>query len=204
MRNATRAWLARRTAPLAALQMRGVERFDKHREQPGAQSTDGGLEAMELKASLARLARALETVVAALRRPPTHTQFRYPLVLPLAAPEVRQHSEASAQRSAEPDPEGYDSDEHPHGFGEFGWSATNPVPCDSIMGSFEYLASLCAPDGTPVTYERRGSTSSQNIPKPIDVYSLRHHSGRSLGLIYISAYQKRNSSRTPVGLLLRP
>jgi hypothetical protein len=98
--------------------------------------------------------------------------------------------------------DGVDADAHPNGFGAFGRVATNPVPCRAGSGARAYLAALRAPDGTPALHERLGTTSSVNIPMPVEVHAMRHQDGSSLGRVFLSPYQKRTSSRPPEGLLL--
>ena len=97
---------------------------------------------------------------------------------------------------------GCDADEVPNGRGEFGHSLDNPVPTKTIFGSETYLARLRAPDGAKIIYERLGSTSSQVVQGPIDIYDIKHPHGALLMKLYISPYQKRNSPKAPRGLTL--
>jgi hypothetical protein len=97
---------------------------------------------------------------------------------------------------------GVDADEMPNGTGEYGLTATNPIPCKTIFGSTAYLGRLRAADGAKVAYERIGSTQSFVSPHPIDLYRLKHPNGRNLSKVYISPYQKRISAKAPRGFIL--
>lgn len=90
-----------------------------------------------------------------------------------------------------------DADELPNGFGEFGLTATNPIPTISVYGSDDYLNRLRF-NGQPITYDRLGSTSSDVTNGSIDIYPVSC-SGKSLGSIYICPYHRRNSKKAPKG-----
>lgn len=98
--------------------------------------------------------------------------------------------------------DGVDADELPDGYGEFGLERTNPVPCNTIMGSEVYLAGLRTENGDEITYERIGSFSSKLSSEPIDGYQIYNQNGDELSVIYISPYQKRNSNKAPPGFCL--
>jgi hypothetical protein len=99
--------------------------------------------------------------------------------------------------------DGVDADEMPNGFGEFGLTETNPIPCKTVFGSIAYLAKLMAPDGRSVQYRRTGSLGSSVSRHLVDVYEVSHPIGRSLGNLYISPYHKRSSQKAPKGFTLR-
>lgn len=96
---------------------------------------------------------------------------------------------------------GISDDRFPNGTGEFGYSIDNPVPCNTIMGGYAYLAKLRW-KGQPVQHERIGSFGSALVERPIDGYVLTGADGQGLGTIYISPYQKKNSILAPKGLTL--
>lgn len=98
--------------------------------------------------------------------------------------------------------DGVDADELPNGVGEFGLTASNPIPCRTTFGSTAYLSSLRTFDDTKVDYQRIGSVTSEVSPHPIDVYEISRPAGKTLATIYISPYQKRVSSRAPRGFKL--
>jgi hypothetical protein len=100
--------------------------------------------------------------------------------------------------------EGVDADELPNGRGEFGRDPANPIPCNTVAGSTVYLSRLRTPDGAKVVYKRIASVVSDVSPHPIDVYGISHPDGRELRPIFISAYQKRNSNRSPRGFAIAP
>lgn len=95
-----------------------------------------------------------------------------------------------------------DANELPNGRGEFGLSATNPIPCKTAFGSTAYLGRLRASDGTKIAYERIGSDQSDVSPNPVDAYDVKHRDGRKLATIYISPYHQRISERAPKGFTL--
>lgn len=97
---------------------------------------------------------------------------------------------------------GCDADELPNGYGEFGLTATNPIPTNTIMGSQLYLSQLCTADGIRVANRRRGSTNSEVSKTPIDVYELFARDANVFVTIYISPYHKRNSKKAPRGFRL--
>jgi hypothetical protein len=98
---------------------------------------------------------------------------------------------------------GYDSDEIPGGFGNFGYSITNPIPTKGINGSNVYLRKLkfLATD-KEIKWERIGSYSSDNIENKIDKYKLFDLSGNYINTIYISPYHRKNSNKAPDGFEL--
>ncbi|WP_162782251.1 hypothetical protein [Arenimonas caeni] len=97
--------------------------------------------------------------------------------------------------------DGIDADVFPDGLGEFGFSVDNPIPCRTILGCHSYLASL-RNDGVEVMSERIGSFGSSVVDKPVDGYQISSLDGGDLGVLYLSAYQKRNSSIAPKGFTL--
>lgn len=99
--------------------------------------------------------------------------------------------------------DGVDADELPNGKGEFGMTASNPIPCKTIWGSKAYLARLRTADGLSVVCTRSGSGRSEVTPHPVDCYQVRHLNGEHLATLYISPYQKRVSRKAPKGFLLK-
>ena len=98
--------------------------------------------------------------------------------------------------------DGCETDEIPGGHGEFGHSVTNPIPTKTVFGSTSYLASLRAPDGEKVVYDREGSLASPVSTHPVDAYVISHPDGRRLATLYLSPYHKRNSAKAPNGFSL--
>lgn len=93
-------------------------------------------------------------------------------------------------------------DKFPNGIGRFGYEATNPIPCASILGSIAYLSALRMPSGERVENHRIGSTSSEVSDSPIDMYRITDQDNQEIAILYISPYQKRNSKLAPEGLKL--
>ncbi|HWS41306.1 MAG TPA: hypothetical protein VN247_08495 [Arenimonas sp.] len=97
---------------------------------------------------------------------------------------------------------GVDADQLPNGYGEFGLSPNNPIPCQSLLGQRMYLDRLRTANNTKVIYRRIGSFFSDVCKYPIDGYALLDTKGNTLETIYISAYQKRNSCKSPKNFYL--
>jgi len=97
---------------------------------------------------------------------------------------------------------GYDADEIPGGFGEFGLEVTNPVPVKGIISNEIYLGKLRTLGGERITWDRLGSTSIANIQDMIDIYEIKSISGNDLGTIYICPYHQKTSNKAPIGFKL--
>lgn len=98
--------------------------------------------------------------------------------------------------------DGVDADQLPNGYGEFGLSLTNPIPCQSILGGRLYLDRLRTLDGSKILYQRIGSCFSDVTRHPIDGYTIFLCNETILATLYISAYQKRNSEMCPKNFYL--
>lgn len=97
---------------------------------------------------------------------------------------------------------GFDADELPHGQGEYGMTATNPILTKTVFGSTAYMGRLRTAENAKVSYKRIGSTTSHVSPNPIDVYQVTDVSDRVLATLYVSPYHKRISTRAPQGFHL--
>ncbi len=95
--------------------------------------------------------------------------------------------------------DGIDSDEFLEGYGEFGMTTTNPIPCNTVIGASTYLSGLVSKDGSEVFNVRIGSFSSEITSQPIDGYKITDSNGNKLAILYVSPYQKRNSCKAPRG-----
>jgi hypothetical protein len=98
--------------------------------------------------------------------------------------------------------DGVDADELPNGQGEFGMSASNPIPCKTVFGSTAYLGRLRTSDGVKVEYVRIGSVASDVSLHPVDAYEVSLPNGNKLATLYISPYHKRISGKAPHGFML--
>ncbi len=98
--------------------------------------------------------------------------------------------------------DGVDADQLPNGYGEFGLSLTNPIPCQSILGGRLYLDRLRTVDGAKIMYQRTGLFFTEVTKHPVDGYEVSKHNGKPLATLYISAYQKRNSTIAPINFVL--
>lgn len=92
-------------------------------------------------------------------------------------------------------------DEIPHGYGKFGWEATNPIPIASVFENKVYLQKLRTADNRPVTCQRTGSLKSENIIDIIDRYEIYNADGDFLGYLYLCPYHLKTSDKIPEGLL---
>jgi len=97
--------------------------------------------------------------------------------------------------------DGTDQDVVPDGYGEFGYSQTNPIPVNTITGSIAYLALLRTLNDEKVQYERVASTSSTNINGMIDIYDISINN-ENITTLFISPYNKKNSKKAPKGFRL--
>ena len=93
-------------------------------------------------------------------------------------------------------------DRFPHGYGRFGYEVTNPIPCNTVLGSMSYLSSLRTLEGESMKNDRIGSTSADISDMPIDMYRISDEEDREIAILYVSPYQKRNSSLAPEGFKL--
>ena len=98
--------------------------------------------------------------------------------------------------------DGCDTDTIPGGQGMFGYDPDNPIPTHGVTGSYEYLDHLRDVKGYPVKYKRLGTTESLLFNHPLDAYELTSPGIYLPLVIYISAYQKRNSQLSPSDLIL--
>jgi hypothetical protein len=85
------------------------------------------------------------------------------------------------------------------GIGKFGLDVTNPIPTKSVADAYEYLNSLVFSDGSPVKYKRIGSRGVDNISGPIDAYQIYNIDGAKTCVLFISAYQAKDSQKLPEG-----
>jgi hypothetical protein len=87
--------------------------------------------------------------------------------------------------------DGCDTDEIPGGVGEFGYSADNPIPTKTPLGSAAYLERLRDPNDVKIRFVRRGSTGSSISDHPIDEYSISGSNGEHLATLYICLPQAK-------------
>lgn len=84
------------------------------------------------------------------------------------------------------------------GYGEFGLSASNPIPANTTFGSYRYLDQLKTIDGQDTKYKRLGSILVPNIPFIVDQYSVWSDNIEPV-TIYICPYYNKTSGKAPVG-----
>jgi tetratricopeptide (TPR) repeat protein len=96
---------------------------------------------------------------------------------------------------------GYDDDELPIGFGEFGRCMTNPIPVRGIASNEVYLRKLVTKDNKKIKWERIGSQISEvkGIDKPIDIYEVFTEDRKESEILYIFPYNRKTSNKAPEG-----
>ena len=89
---------------------------------------------------------------------------------------------------------GLDVDELPHGIGEFGRSAENPIPVNGMFGELAYLSLLKTQDTNQrLLFHRLGSVES------IDIYETVSIDGFKWDILFFSLYHPRKSRKAPSG-----
>jgi hypothetical protein len=88
-------------------------------------------------------------------------------------------------------------DELPNAMGEFGRTATNPIPTNGPLGEVLYLSKLRTVDDSPVMFHRvRSEKSASNT---VDVYEVLSLDGKNREILYLSMCHPRKSRKTPSG-----
>lgn len=90
-------------------------------------------------------------------------------------------------------------DQLANGSGEFGFSSTNPIPCNGSLGEVTYLSRLLyGPQKEKVFFHRLGT-----VNRNIDKYELITLSGVR-AIVYLDMYHPRKSRLAPKGFSLQP
>jgi hypothetical protein len=84
-----------------------------------------------------------------------------------------------------------------NGVGRFGLDATNPIPIKGFSGLDHYFERLCLQKR--IRWDRRGSTSVDNINGMIDIYILTTANGETMGRLYVTMYSSETSTKIPEG-----
>ncbi|MDL2247081.1 hypothetical protein LJB96_05645 [Methanobrevibacter sp. OttesenSCG-928-K11] len=85
--------------------------------------------------------------------------------------------------------------------GEFGYNIDNPVMVRNIVEGYHYLDTLECENNDPIIYSRLGSTMSDKLAHPIDIYEIiNEKTNEIIGKIHIYGYGEQLSSKTPKGL----
>jgi hypothetical protein len=87
----------------------------------------------------------------------------------------------------------------PGAYGEFGRTKTNPIPVNGIHSISIYLENLSRKDGVDFTWDRLGSTPSDNISGIIDIYEIYDEDKVSIDTLYICAYSSKTTNLVPSG-----
>lgn len=94
---------------------------------------------------------------------------------------------------------GPQSDTMPGAYGEFGKTKTNPIPVKGIHSIDNYLERLSRTDGENFSWNRIGSTGSENINGMIDIYDIINDNKTLIDKLYICAYSGKTTSKIPNG-----
>jgi len=92
-------------------------------------------------------------------------------------------------------------DEIPGATGRFGLDITNPIPVRAFSGLEEYFSHLSRISTKLFSYDRLGSTRSNNIPNMIDIYMVKDQTGTKYPNLYICWYVDSTSKKIPEGFL---
>lgn len=87
-------------------------------------------------------------------------------------------------------------DEVPGGRGDFGLTATNPIPVNGTLGAVTYLTSLASVhDRTPILFHRLGRRGR------IEVYEVVSIGAEHWDILFLDTHYPRKSRRHPLGFL---
>lgn len=95
---------------------------------------------------------------------------------------------------------GTTEDKVPGGTGEFGISASNPIPTVCVKGSEVYLSKLRF-NGRAVEHNRLGSTTSDVTAGNVDIYVISQN-GSEIAKVFICPYHRKDSKIPPAGFTL--
>ena len=87
----------------------------------------------------------------------------------------------------------------PGACGEFGRNKTSPIPVNGIHSISIYLEKLSRKDGVGFSWDRVGSTSSNNISGMVDIYEIYDEDKVSIDTLYICAYSRKTTNLVPTG-----
>jgi len=98
--------------------------------------------------------------------------------------------------------EGESCEEIPNAIGEFGLSATNPIPVNGIRGEIKYLSRLKTNNGPGLIFHRLGSISQQGFKHAIDAYEIVSLDMKRYEVLFFDMYHPRRSTKAPEGFIL--
>lgn len=90
----------------------------------------------------------------------------------------------------------------PSGYGEFGLEVTNPIPSTLTQDWKNYCNRLRGPNNEKVILTENEKWMAPISSKPIESFLVTNDSGKELGIIYFSRYQKYISNKAPKGYSL--
>ena len=93
---------------------------------------------------------------------------------------------------------GYELEVIPEGFGEFGYTITNPMPIKPGIGYLTYFKKLRTINDKEIRYKYLRTTQSKNIKYYIDEYEITIDNVKAANL-FICPFYVTNSLRAPYG-----
>jgi CheY-like chemotaxis protein len=94
---------------------------------------------------------------------------------------------------------GVDCDKVPSATGEFGTSATNPIPVNGVRGELKYLSRLCTGYEMRFIFQRLGSFPQKGFAQNIDAYEIVSWDGKVWDVLFFDMYHPRRSTLAPNG-----
>ncbi len=94
-------------------------------------------------------------------------------------------------------------DEVGNASGQFGFDPTNPIPVNGIDMIDDYFSKLKLVTGELISYTRKGSMLTGNLPNPVDVYQIFNAESENIATLYVYAYHGRMSGKAPQGFRLK-
>lgn len=90
----------------------------------------------------------------------------------------------------------------PGSHGDFGLTATNPIPVNGPIGEAVYIFRLRGDTNVPFWYQRLGSMESELFSRRLDVYELLSTNGKEWAILYFSMRHMRRTTKAPSGFSL--
>lgn len=94
---------------------------------------------------------------------------------------------------------GVDCDKVPSATGDFGTSATNPIPVNGVRGELKYLSRLCTGYEMRFIFQRLGSFPQKGFAQNIDAYEIVSWDGKVWDVLFFDMYHPRRSTLAPNG-----
>lgn len=90
-------------------------------------------------------------------------------------------------------------DQLPNATGDFGTTATNPIPVNGVHGEMKYLNRLRSKNGTGFFFHRLGSFEQKGFENNLDAYEIVSFDGLVWDVLYFEMYHPQRSKLLPKG-----